>query len=108
MVDPRRHARLGDVVRLTKAEAFDACQVLADADRCLSRADRPTEAAALAHLFDLIESRLCDEDEQPSPAHAAGDRCSTTGDLTECAAHDGVGDFSSESGSYSRDREFTQ
>jgi hypothetical protein len=59
VLGPRRNAHLCDFVRLTKVEAFDACQVLADADRCLVHAGRRSEAAALADLFELIESRLC-------------------------------------------------
>jgi hypothetical protein len=55
-----RRARPCETVRLTKAEAFDACQLLADADGCLVRAGYPEEANALAELFDLIESRLCE------------------------------------------------
>jgi hypothetical protein len=55
-----RRARPCETVRLTKAEAFDACQLLADADGCLVRAGYPEEATALAELFDLIESRLCE------------------------------------------------
>ena len=57
---PANRARICDCVQLSKAEAFDACQVLADADRCLAQAGRPSEAAALADLFELIEARLCD------------------------------------------------
>jgi hypothetical protein len=57
-----RRARPCEAVRLSKAEAFDACQLLADADRCLVRAGHPAEAAALAELFDLIESRLCERE----------------------------------------------
>ncbi len=45
-------------VRFTKAEAFAACQALADADRILLRAGRVVEAAALGDLFELFEERL--------------------------------------------------
>lgn len=48
----------GPSVRLTKREAFDACQALADADRFLVRAGRTAEAAALGDLFELFEERL--------------------------------------------------
>jgi hypothetical protein len=51
-------ARFGATVRLTKQEAFDACQALADADRFLVRAGRLAEAGALGHLFELFEERL--------------------------------------------------
>jgi hypothetical protein len=50
--------RFGATVRLTKQEAFDACQVLADADRFLVRAGRLAEASALGDLFELFEERL--------------------------------------------------
>jgi hypothetical protein len=46
------------LVRLTKREAFDACQALADADRFLVRAGRRAEADALGDLFELFEERL--------------------------------------------------
>jgi hypothetical protein len=48
----------GSSIRLTKREAFDACQALADADRFLLRAGRPAEASALGDLFELFEERL--------------------------------------------------
>jgi hypothetical protein len=48
----------GSSVRLTKREAFDACQALADADRFLVRAGRRAEAKALGDLFELFEERL--------------------------------------------------
>lgn len=69
-----RRARPCEAVRLSKAEAFDACQLLADADRCLARAGHPAEAAALAELFDLIESRLCER--EPGGQDADGDSAS--------------------------------
>ncbi len=50
--------RFARSVRLTKGEAFDACQVLADADRQLVRARCFEEADALASLFELLEARL--------------------------------------------------
>jgi hypothetical protein len=67
-----RRARPCDTVRLTKAEAFDACQLLADADRCLVRAGYPAEATALVELFDLIESRLCETEPGSSGTRASG------------------------------------
>jgi hypothetical protein len=45
-------------VCLTKREAFDACQALADADRFLLRAGQQEEARALGDLFELLEERL--------------------------------------------------
>jgi hypothetical protein len=50
--------RFAQSVRLSKAEAFSACQVLADADRRLVRARCFAESEALAELFDLLEDRL--------------------------------------------------
>jgi hypothetical protein len=72
-----RRARPCETVRLTKAEAFDACQLLADADRCLVRAGYPAEATALVELFDLIESRLCEGEPGSSAKRGFG---SMTGD----------------------------
>jgi hypothetical protein len=45
-------------VHLTKGEAFDACQALADADRVLVAAGGTAEADALGDLFELLEDRL--------------------------------------------------
>jgi hypothetical protein len=45
-------------VLLTKAEAFGACQALADADRVLLKSGRISEATALGDLFELLEQRL--------------------------------------------------
>ena len=50
--------RFTPVVRLTKQEAFAACQALADADRALLQAGRSAEANALGDLFELFEERL--------------------------------------------------
>ncbi len=50
--------RFTPIVRLTKQEAFAACQALADADRALLQAGRSAEATALGDLFDLFEERL--------------------------------------------------
>jgi hypothetical protein len=60
-------------VRLTKGEALFACQVLADADRCLVRVGRQREAGALGDLFDLLEARMVAGDAgltAPRPARA--------------------------------------
>jgi hypothetical protein len=57
--DPRRGPiRFAPSVSLSKAEAFGACQALADADRVLLRSGRLSEAAALGDLFELLEQRL--------------------------------------------------
>jgi hypothetical protein len=45
-------------VHLTKGEAFDACQALADADRVLVAVGGMAEADALGDLFELLEDRL--------------------------------------------------
>jgi hypothetical protein len=50
--------QFSSTVRLTKREAFDACQALANADRFLIRAGRTAEAGALGDLFELFEERL--------------------------------------------------
>ncbi len=55
---PRGTVRFTPMVRLTKREAFDACQALANADRFLTRAGRKAEASALGDLFELFEERL--------------------------------------------------
>lgn len=60
---PRRVARGSEVafsatIRLTKAEAFAACQALADADRILASAGNLFESRAIAELFELMEERL--------------------------------------------------
>jgi hypothetical protein len=54
-------ARFGSSIRLTKREAFNACQALADADRFLLSAGRIAEATALGDLFELFEERLTSE-----------------------------------------------
>jgi hypothetical protein len=46
------------VVRLSKQEVVDACQVLADADRCLVGVGYAAERGALGDLFELLEDRL--------------------------------------------------
>jgi hypothetical protein len=45
-------------VVLTKREAFEACEVCAEAERALLRTGRAVEAGRLATLFELIEARL--------------------------------------------------
>ena len=61
---PCPHPTVGDPIRfapsvsLTKAEAFGACQALADADRVLLKSGRLSEATALGDLFELLEQRL--------------------------------------------------
>jgi hypothetical protein len=43
---------------LSKREAFEACEVYAEAERTWLRAGRAVEAARAAALFELLESRL--------------------------------------------------
>jgi hypothetical protein len=50
--------RFAPSVSLTKAEAFGACQALADADRVLLKSGLISEATALGDLFELLEQRL--------------------------------------------------
>jgi len=55
---PPGPVRFRPSVVLTKGEVFAACQVLADADRCLVRAGLLGEADALGDLFELLEHRM--------------------------------------------------
>lgn len=55
-----RPVSFSPTVVLAKAEAFDACQALADAGGRLVRFGCTDEAAALAGLFELLERRLTD------------------------------------------------
>jgi hypothetical protein len=55
---PMAVARLRPSVALTKGEAIDACQALADADLALVEVGRESEARALGILFELFEDRL--------------------------------------------------
>jgi hypothetical protein len=50
--------RFALVIVLTKGEAFEACEICADVERALLRAGRAVEAARVATLFELFESRL--------------------------------------------------
>jgi len=45
-------------VVLSKREAFEACEICAEAERALIRTGRGAEARRLADLFALIEARL--------------------------------------------------
>jgi hypothetical protein len=55
-----RPVSFSPTVVLTKAEAFDACQALADAGGRLVRLGCTEEATTLAGLFELLERRLTD------------------------------------------------
>jgi hypothetical protein len=92
-----RVVHLRPVIRLTKAEAFAACQALADADRALQRAGHRLEASALAALFELLETRLCRPD---GPTGRDG--------AQPAADPPGPSSAGCPSGSYSSEREFTQ
>ena len=50
--------RFASVLVFTKREAFELCEACADAERALLRNGRPIEAARMAAVFELIESRL--------------------------------------------------
>jgi hypothetical protein len=50
--------RFASAVVLSKREAFEACEVYAEAERTWLRAGRAVEAARAAALFELLESRL--------------------------------------------------
>ncbi len=60
-----RPVSFSPTVVLTKAEAFDACQVLADAGGRLLRVGCAEEAATLAGIFELLERRLTDRGQSP-------------------------------------------
>ena len=99
---PERAALFSDRVHLTKREAFDACQALADADRVLVAADGEAEARALGDLFELLEDRLT----TPRPPRSRADADSPGGPRPS-AEHD-LGRGQESVGSYSMEREFTQ
>jgi hypothetical protein len=54
----RSPASFVPLIQLTKREAFDACQALADADRVLVATGSTAEAQALGDLFELLEQRM--------------------------------------------------
>ena len=89
MADPAP-IRFASTVRLTKPEAFVACQALADADRFLLRAGEMAAARALGDLFELLEERL------------------TAPDLAEGTGSGGRRPGQDLSGSNSSESEFTQ
>ncbi|MHB1517398.1 MAG: hypothetical protein ACYCVN_05360 [Acidimicrobiales bacterium] len=60
-----REVAFSATIRLTKGEAFAACQALADADRILASAGNLFESRAIAELFELMEERLVAE--RPGP-----------------------------------------
>ena len=55
---PSRPVHFGVRVVLSKQEAFEACQALADAGRVLVRSGGIAEADTLGTLFELLEERL--------------------------------------------------
>jgi hypothetical protein len=63
MIDVQHHTgnesvRFAANVVLTKHEAFEVCELYAEAERMWLRAGRAVEAARAAALFELVESRL--------------------------------------------------
>jgi hypothetical protein len=58
LVPRGERVRFAVAVVLTKGEAFAACDSCAAAEGALLQCDRPLEAARMAALFELIESRL--------------------------------------------------
>jgi len=50
--------RFASAIVLTKREAFEACEAIADSERVLLRSGNASQAARLAALFELVESRL--------------------------------------------------
>jgi hypothetical protein len=97
---PERAAPFSARVHLTKREAFDACQALADADRVLVAVDATAEARALGDLFELLEDRLTTLSTRV-PGGAESPRGSGRADHDAVRSQESVG-------SYSMEREFTQ
>jgi len=54
----RDNVKFTDSVVLTKDEAFEACEICAQAERRLRSEGLAVDAARLALLFELIEGRL--------------------------------------------------
>ncbi|MGH9018090.1 MAG: hypothetical protein ACRDY1_10130 [Acidimicrobiales bacterium] len=50
--------RFARFVLLSKREAFETCETVAEIERTLLRCGRAVEAARAAALFELLESRL--------------------------------------------------
>jgi hypothetical protein len=113
-VGPRPISFAADV-RLSKEETFAACQILADADRCLIRSGRVGEAGALGDLFELLESRLVSDGAVPSgsvsdravPSGSVSDRSVPSGSVSDRSVPS-PGVPQSAVGSNSMDSEFTQ
>jgi hypothetical protein len=95
-----RAVALNADVCLTRAEVFDACQVLADADHVLVATGARREAAALADLFELLEDRMTRPRCGRSPSESTGPS-GPGGDDPDSPRY-GC------SGSYSMDSELTQ
>ncbi|HAM01886.1 MAG TPA: hypothetical protein DCQ30_06610 [Acidimicrobiaceae bacterium] len=90
----RRPSHFADAVVLTKLEVFDALEACAQAERALLRCGRPSEAAAVAAFFELLEDRVLLD---PLP-----------GVYADGVAEAVSSELSWRSGSNSSDREFTQ
>jgi hypothetical protein len=50
--------RFAPAIILTKREAFEVCEAIADSERLLLRSGNVSQAARLAALFELVEGRL--------------------------------------------------
>ena len=58
--------RFSPAIVLSKSEAFEACEVCAEAERALVRSGRLSEAGRLAELFTFIEERLVQSGPDPT------------------------------------------
>jgi len=66
--------RFAPAIVLTKREAFEVCEAVADSERLLLRSGNVSQAARLAALFELVEGRLAVD------GHLAGSPVAATGD----------------------------
>ncbi len=100
---PGRPTPFRPCVWLTKQEAFDACQALADADRVLVAAGTIYEARVLGDLFELLEDRMT----RPAPVPAPPSEAPAPRRRMSRPRPGGSGTYD-DSGSYSMESEFTQ
>jgi hypothetical protein len=56
--DAQSPVRFAPALVLTKREAFEMCEACADAERALLRCGKPTEAARMAAVFEMLEAKL--------------------------------------------------
>jgi len=74
--------RFASAVVLTKREAFEACEAIAESERRLLRSGHAAHAARLSALFELIESRLvadCTKGNDQSSFDAPSTKPTTSG-----------------------------